>query len=430
MRFVKETLLKYFAHGLLFSITYSILIFVWLFLIVTIGAIGFFFGLIGLLILFMVVFGVNPFLINKIWKNHLKTDSKALTNRGPLLAILLLLVSSPLFIVRYYFPSLPVLILFSILYCFVDGFVAKSVGSVETIRLGRNVEPTLFLVPTFLLLVIFVFYPIFDTVYQSFLAGGTGRFVGLQNYYYVLFGKIYPLINLNNIAIGAFPLGGMIHNILWVIIQLPLVVLFGLGFAVLLRDVKGGAIIKAIVFLGVVIPMVVGGVLFRFMYDNDAGVVNAFLRFVGLGAYAKSFLIYPQTALISIILASVWIWTGFAMVIYSAGLEGIPAELYEAAKIDGASRWKTFWRITVPMLRSTTMVVITLTVLWELKIFDIVYVATSGGPGGASSVMAYDMYIQAFTFPSDYGSASAIAVLLTLMTFGLAAYMVSRMAKQ
>jgi multiple sugar transport system permease protein len=215
---------------------------------------------------------------------------------------------------------------------------------------------------------------------------------------------------------------------LWIAIHLPLVVLFGLGFAVLLRGVRGGTIIKSIVFLGVVIPMVVGGVLFRFIYDKDAGVVNAFLRLIGLGSYAMDWTAFRQTALISLILGSIWIWTGFAMIIYSAGLEGIPQELYEAAKIDGASWWKTFWRITVPLLRPITLVIVTLTVLWELKVFDIVYVATSGGPGGASDVMAYRMYIDAF-YGYDYGAASAIAVFLTLLTFGFAAYTVSRMSK-
>jgi multiple sugar transport system permease protein len=285
-----------------------------------------------------------------------------------------------------------------------------------------------FLIPALFLLTIFVFYPVVETAYESFLEHGTGQFVGFQNYNYVLFGSVYPLVNIPGIQSGLFPFGSLIHNVLWIVIQLPLVVFFGLAFAVLLRGVKGGTIIKSIVFLGVVVPMVVGGVLFRFIYDKDAGVANAFLRLIGLGGYATDWTAFRQTALISIILGSVWIWTGFAMIIYSAGLEGIPQELYEAAKIDGTSWWKTFWRITVPMLRSTTLVILTLTVLWELKVFDIVYVATFGGPGGASDVMAFDMYLQTF-YGGDVGAGAAIAVLLTLLTFGFGAYMVSRMSK-
>jgi multiple sugar transport system permease protein len=284
------------------------------------------------------------------------------------------------------------------------------------------------LIPAFFLLVIFVFYPIIDTVYVSFLSKGSGNFVGLDNYNYVLFKKVNPLINVDNIVKGVFPMGALVHNVIWIGIHLPLTILLGLAFAVLLRDVKGGTIVKAIVFLGIVVPLVVGGVLFRYVYDKDAGVVNAALRAVGLGSFARDFTQFRETALFSVILGSIWIWTGFAMIIYSAGLEGIPKEVYEAAEIDGASRWRTFWRITVPMLRATTLVVVTLTLLWELKIFDIVYIVTNGGPGGASSVPAYDMYFEAF-YSNNLGSGAAIAVIMTLMSFGVAAYLVNRMSK-
>jgi multiple sugar transport system permease protein len=277
-------------------------------------------------------------------------------------------------------------------------------------------------------LVIFVLYPIFDTVYVSFLSEGRGGFVGFENYNYVLFQKVNPLINIPNLLQGVFPMGALVHNIIWICIHLPLTILLGLAFAVLLRDVKGGTIIKAIVFLGIVVPLVVGGVLFRYVYDKDAGIANAALRVMGLGPYARDFTQFRDTALFSVILGSIWIWTGFAMIAYSAGLEGIPKEMYEASAIDGATRWKTFWRITVPMLRSTTLVVVTLTILWELKIFDLVYVATRGGPGGASSVLAFDMYNEAFQ-ANNLGTGAAIAVILTLMTFGVAAYLVNRMSK-
>lgn len=294
---------------------------------------------------------------------------------------------------------------------------------------GRTITPFLFLIPAFLLLMVFVFYPIIDTIYMSFLEKGTGGFVGFANYANVVsrneFLDIGRLINF----LGGPSYGALIHNILWIVIHLPLCVFFGLLLAVLLRDVKGGAIIKSTVFLGMVIPMIIGGVLLRFILDKDAGILNGLLSAVGLGAFTRDWTFYPNTALITIILGSVWIWVGFSMIVYSAGLEGIPAELYEAAKIDGASWWKTFWRITVPMLNSATLVVVTMTLLWELKVFDIVYVATRGGPGGASQVLAYIMYIEAFEPPPNFGTASAIAVILAMMTFGFAAYLVRRMSK-
>ena len=275
---------------------------------------------------------------------------------------------------------------------------------------------------------VFVFYPIIDTIYTSFLKEGTGQFVGFENYVNVIsrseFLNVKRLVNF----LGGPSYGALIHNILWVVIHLPLCVFFGLLLAVLLRDVKGGTAIKSIVFLGMVIPMIIGGVLLRFILDKDAGILNGTLNAIGLGAFTRDWTFYPDTALITAILGSVWIWVGFSMIVYSAGLEGIPVELYEAAKIDGASWWKTFWRITVPMLKPATLVVVTMTLLWELKVFDIIYAMTQGGPGNASTVLAYIMYIDAFQ-AWNFGTASAIAVILTVMTFGFAAYLVSRMAK-
>jgi len=278
------------------------------------------------------------------------------------------------------------------------------------------------------LLAAFVLYPIVNTVYLSFI-DQSGNFVSLENYKKVFGTKLYPLINVKNVALGKFPMGALIHNILWITIHLPLCVFFGLLLAVLLRDVKGGSIMKSVIFLGMVIPLIVGGVLVRFTLDRDAGVLNGILRAIGLGGLVADWTVYPNTALIAAILGSVWIWTGFSMIVYSAGLEGIPIDLYEAAKIDGASRWKTFWRITVPMLKPATIIVVTMTLLWELKIFDIIYIVTNAGPGGASDVMAFRMYIQAFELPPNYGTASAIATILTIITLGVAAYMVNRMTK-
>ena len=293
---------------------------------------------------------------------------------------------------------------------------------------GRTLIPFLFLIPAFLLLMVFVFYPIIDTIYTSFLKEGTGQFVGFENYVNVIsrseFLNVKRLVNF----LGGPSYGALIHNILWVVIHLPLCVFFGLLLAVLLRDVKGGTAIKSIVFLGMVIPMIIGGVLLRFILDKDAGILNGTLNAIGLGAFTRDWTFYPDTALITAILGSVWIWVGFSMIVYSAGLEGIPVELYEAAKIDGASWWKTFWRITVPMLKPATLVVVTMTLLWELKVFDIIYAMTQGGPGNASTVLAYIMYIDAFQ-AWNFGTASATAVILTVMTFGFAAYLVSRMAK-
>ncbi len=130
---------------------------------------------------------------------------------------------------------------------------------------------------------------------------------------------------------------------------------------------------------------------------------------------ARSWTAYPDTALLALIFGSVWLWVGFSTVLYSAGLETIPKDLYEAAQLDGASALKIFTKITIPMLRPITIVVVTMTLLWELKVFDIVYVATMGGPGGASNVLALQMYLYAFR-ALDFNRSAVVAVLLTMST--------------
>ena len=153
--------------------------------------------------------------------------------------------------------------------------------------------------------------------------------------------------------------------------------------------------------------------MINFMFDRNLGVVNAFLGLFGF--QAKSWTAYPDSALLSLIFGSVWLWTGFSVILYSAGLETIPKDYYEAAELDGAGPWKTFTKITIPLLKPITVVVATMTLLWELKIFDIVYVTTAGGPGGASNVMALQMYIYAFR-ALDFNRAAVVAVILTLFT--------------
>jgi len=262
--------------------------------------------------------------------------------------------------------------------------------------------------PALALIVIFVIYPSLRTIFMSFL-DENGR-LSLKNYVEVL--KSRDTFDPEGFSRG-FPLGTLLHNLIWIAIHLPLTISLGLILAVILRKVKGGNILKSIIFLGMVMPMIVGGVMVRFMFDGSVGVVNGVLRIFGIEG--RTWTAYPDTALLSLIFGSVWLWTGFSMVLYSAGLETIPRDFYEAAAIDGATPLKIFFKITIPLLKPVTVVVTIMTLLWELKIFDIVYVATMGGPGGASNVLALQMYTYAFR-ELNYGKASVVAVILTAST--------------
>jgi multiple sugar transport system permease protein len=279
----------------------------------------------------------------------------------------------------------------------------------------RRNSPPLFLAPAIILLVIFIIYPVLSTIFISFLAED-GSFVGAENYVKIIGSR--DIVNTQNIP-GIPPYGALIHNLIWIIIHLPLSLMAGLILAIILRDVKGSSIVKSIIFLGMVTPMIVGGLIIRFTFQEGVGIVNGFFELIGFEELTKTWTAYPDTALFALIFGSVWLWTGFSMTLYLAGLASIPKEIYEAAKMDGAGPIRTFVKITLPLLRPITIVVITMSILYELKIFDIVFAATLGGPGGASSVLALEMWRYAFIFveiPSHINLAAVIASLLTIMT--------------
>ena len=276
--------------------------------------------------------------------------------------------------------------------------------------MGQARGRALFFVPALALLAIFVVYPVVNTVWLSFFTP-EGEFALLKNYADVL--SEPEMFDPRGFERG-FPYGALIHNVIWIVLHLPLTVMLGLIFAVILRDVKGGAVVKSIVFLGMVTPMVVGGIILRFLFDGNVGIVPSVLALFGFTP--RTLPAYPDTALFSLIAGSLWLWTPFSMVLYSAGLETIPDFVYEAAVIDGASPWRIFFNITVPLLRPVTGVVVTMTFLWVLKIFDIVFVATIGGPGGASNVLALQMYMYAFR---EFNPNAAAVVATFLMIVAL-----------
>lgn len=266
--------------------------------------------------------------------------------------------------------------------------------------------------PALLLIAGLIIRPAVETIALSF-TDKRGAFVGLRNFAEVLSDP--ETFNLTGFPPGPPPWGSLVHNAVWILLHLPLTVGLGLLLAVLLERARGATLIKSIIFLGMVAPMIVGGVIIRFLFDENAGILPALMRAIGLTALGRSWTAYPETALLALILGSVWLWTGFSMILYSAGLSTIPRDYYEAAAVDGAGPLQQFWYITLPSLRPVTTVIVAMTILWELKIFDLVYTATLGGPGGATMVLALQMYLYAFqalAFPQ----AAAVATLLTLFT--------------
>ncbi|MEN3188448.1 MAG: sugar ABC transporter permease [Atribacterota bacterium] len=189
----------------------------------------------------------------------------------------------------------------------------------------------------------------------------------------------------------------------------------GLAIALLLSgEIGGGKISKSLLIIPIMVPPVVVGLNFKLIFDNF-GPINDFLRRVGLKPI--EWLGSPLSAKISIIIADVWQWTPFVFIILLAGLQTVPPELYDAAKVDGASGWKVFRHITWPMLIPSITIALAFRIIDALKIFDVVYMVTNGGPSFATEVFSLNVYRTAFRFGS-LGYASALAVtMFVVLTF-------------
>jgi len=300
----------------------------------------------------------------------------------------------------------------------------RATGERRPRSLSSSFRPYLrviFFVPATLLLIFLVVYPAIQTLLLSFYHP-SGDFAGLDNYGSVLGNR--QTIDTSDWAI---PYGTLINNFLWIAIHLPLSLFTGLYLALTLQKVRGASIVKSMVFLGMVTPMIVGGIILRFLFDEKSGIVPRTFGFLGVGGLAIQWTSFPETLLFGLIFGSVWLWVGFSLIVYSAGLTTIPRDYFEAAAMDGASSWQTFRRVTWPLLRPTTLTVVTMTILWELKLFDIVFAATNtnGGVDGAADVLALQMFRYAF-IAGNFNYAAVVATLLTGLTLLVSAGMFKR----
>lgn len=283
------------------------------------------------------------------------------------------------------------------------GYVAAAESVLRLLPGRRNVKvrPWFWIAPAVVFLGLFLLYPALRTVYLSFFDARSQEFVGLDNFRYV-FSDDTMRVALRN-------------NVIWLVFFTLLTVTLGLLIAVLTDRVPYESAAKAAVFMPMAISFVAAGVIWRFMYDYrtpglpQTGTVNAVASALAPGFEPRAWLINKPWNNVALIIAAVWIWTGFCMVILSAGLKGIPAELLEAARIDGANELQTFRRIVLPLLAPTLTVVITAMIITALKAFDIVYVMTNGNFD--TEVIANRMYKELFNV-RHFGRASAIAVLL------------------
>lgn len=231
------------------------------------------------------------------------------------------------------------------------------------------------------------------------------NFVGFDNFNTILFSNINYIQSIKN-------------TLIFTVITITSKTIIALLLALLLTNGvrKFTNVHRMIIYLPAIVPMIVVGIVFKSILHPSTGVLNVFLSSVGLDFLAQSWLTNPQIALYSVIFVDTWKGIGYIMVILIAGLEAIPREYYEAAKIDGAKAWDELRAITIPLLMPSLTVVIVLNLLYGLKIFDIVYVLTNGGPGYATETV-YTVVFKEFS-KGRYGISTALSTLLfVIMTF-------------
>jgi alpha-glucoside transport system permease protein len=278
----------------------------------------------------------------------------------------------------------------------------------------QGVQAFLFISPAVLLLGVLIVYPMVRTSIYSFANLNSRlevtRWIGFDNYTR-LFTKDKSFLNLEEFP----PSGALVNNVKWMILYTSLSLLLGLLIAVLAARVRYESLMKAIVFVPMAIAATAVAIIWKFVYEPDPelGSLNAVIT--AFGADPIAWYGRADTVNYALIFAYVWASTGFAMVVLSAALKGISEEVIEAARTDGASEWDIFRRIQLPLLSLPIAVVTVWLLVNVIKVFDLIYVMTGGGPGGASEVIAVTMVDEFGNGEGGYSAAIAVVMLLLII---------------
>jgi multiple sugar transport system permease protein len=265
----------------------------------------------------------------------------------------------------------------------------------------------LFLSPSIIIVAVFIVFPILFSFYLSFhewnMFSADQDFVGLQNYRTLFRDPEFW--------------GVFWHTTVYTLGTVPINMALALLVAyVLNKRIRGKRFLRAAFFTPVIISSVAAAVIWRWVFDPSLGLLNHI--FTTLNLPPVNWLNDPTAAMVSLIIVGVWKTFGINMILFSAGLAGIPDQYYEAAEIDGAGSFSKFWHITVPLLSPTTLFIMVLSIIGSFQVFDLVYVLTYGGPLGSTKVLVFYLYEHAFRY-FNMGYASAVAYLLFFVLFVL-----------
>lgn len=273
-------------------------------------------------------------------------------------------------------------------------------------RAGGRISPWgsyLLIAPSLLILAVFTLYPLLRSAWLSLFEADLAHKVpiwnGFGNYRDLFADQTFHRVLLNNLyfALGTAPVSVALAMFLAVVVN---------------QKLAGSGALRSAFFYPTVLPMVSAASIWLFLYTPQYGLFARILQWFGLGV--PNWLGDPRWVMPALILTAIWKSTGFYMVFFLAGLQNLPTDVYEAADLDGASAWKAFWRITFPLVMPTTLFVITIAAVDTVKLVDHIFVMTQGGPGDASKILLYYLYLQAFKF-FDKGMAATITVLLVLV---------------
>ncbi|TYB35874.1 sugar ABC transporter permease [Micromonospora sp. AP08] len=273
-----------------------------------------------------------------------------------------------------------------------------------------------FLLPTLLFLVVGLVVPAIRTTLLSFMDKGSSNWVGLDNYAWMFSEDSIVRV--------------LINSLIWVLLVPLVATAFGLIYAVLVDKARFESVAKSLIFLPMAISFVGAAIIWKFVYayrgDGDQiGLLNQIV--VSLGGEPKQWLLESPLNTLLLIVIMIWIQAGFAMVVLSAAIKAIPADIVEAARLDGVSPWQMFWQITMPSIRPAVIVVVVTLSIATLKVFDIVRTATNGNYD--TSVIANEMYNQAFRY-GEPGQGSALAVFLFVLVIPIVIYQIRNLRQQ
>jgi sn-glycerol 3-phosphate transport system permease protein len=275
--------------------------------------------------------------------------------------------------------------------------------------------PWLLIFPTALGVAAFTLYPMLATAYRSLFkqnqAVRVPRWIGLGNYRDLATDDTFHEVLRN--------------TILFIVGTVPASIILALMFALFLnRKLKGIGILRSAFFYPTVLPMVSAAAIWLFLYTPNFGLINQGLRAVGLGA--PNWLGDTQFVLPALMAMAVWKQTGYFMLFYLAGLQNLPDEIFEAAELDGASRFQRVWYLTIPLLRPTTLFVSTIAAVGSIQMVDQIYIMTQGGPSNASNLMLFYIYETAFRFRNlGLANAATVVLVLLLLIFTVANFAIS-----